>query len=548
MKLTEFTYLNEVYQSPEDKVVLVGMAHDGPIQRPFMLEEHVDVDTMLGDNELANAYKELELNNVSRNNIIIYRLNGIYGEAIFKTEDGKEYFKIRTVSACSENKLIELNVLPTGIVVTKYKTVDEYVELDDLGNPTNKTTVIDYQLTYIYSDYTYIYELADDINKDSSLGLSDIIAKEMVDGYTSDYFKEQRRIYLDTADSEKGFCLNNRDFFENYKPLYWDKFYKGVIGEDFQDGIFNTRLSNIKCEAMVFTDVYYDLFPEVGTYAARLCYQIQDEQDLYVSAIIGVSPPPEEDEIPEGYILISGNKYYNELGEEIFFDKRGSIRKYISHLKTVATNEEREKEAYMENLQVVAGTALNLDGTRYYSVIGGYAGVYIKTDRFIPVTNKKIHYENSIDEKIYRSDIASLTNYGYIYIVPSIRKGFVAYRAQSFETKDGILNQLNNKRLYGVIKKDIRTILDGYIGKHRHDINVPQLSRFFEEYFDNMLNKNYINNYTYELPSQQKWDSYDRYDLKIELVLYGEIYKINSNFSVNPKDEGGITVWETIND
>ena len=542
MKLTDFTYLNETYQTPTDKVVLVGMTSNGPIQRPFLLEENKNVIDMLGKNELSTAYMQLELNNVSRENIIIYRLNGTYGEIILKNEKNEEYFKIRTVSANNNNKLIEVNILPTGIVVTKYIEIDE-----ELNNEMIKSTEVEYKMTYIFSDYIHLYELADDINKDASLGLIDIIAKELIDGNIENYFKEERKIMLDTSDSENGYCLSNEDSYENFKPLYWDKFHKGVIGQDYNGNYINTRLSNIKSELMIFTDVYYDKFPEIGTFVAKLANQIQDEQDIYIASVIGVSKTPDLDTPPEDYTLISGNQYYNDIGETVYFDKRKTIKSYISDLKTLATTEERNEE-YMNNLQVVIGTEYEEIEEKYYNALGSYAGVYIKNNKFIPVSNKEIFYINEILDSITRTETSELSKYGYISLVPSIRKNLVAFKAQSFESNNTILSQLNNKRLYGVIKTDLRTILDVYIGKNRKKINVAQLSKYFDEYFDNLIKYNYINDYTYELPSQQKWDNQDIYDLKIELILYGEIHNINSNFSINPKDEGGITVWETIED
>lgn len=532
MRLTDFTFIDESYTVPSKKVLVVGMSHSGPVQRPFVLGDSTKAVKLLGENQMSHAYNSLIRTGVSPEDIFLYRLNGKYGTVNLQDEEKNVFIKFKTVSAETENQSLNLSVQSQGLVIEKKYTIEKEDKEDE---------VFSERRTYIYEDYNLLSELVDDINQDASLGLVDVICSEIEDGNIENFFTELGEYYFINSDSEDAYVLNDVSSLSQHKELYWEKFVEGILGDD-EEVMFLTKASKVPCENILFLDVYADIFPEVVTYGSKLAHAITEEQEIACHAIFSTSPvPPFETDVPDWYIDNGDGSYVDENGTTVYIDKYKEQKDYLSNLEIYSSSVERE-ENYMENCQIVIGHQ-EIDELKF-PLSGFYSGMYLLNPFYAPSSNKEIVGLEGFKELLKKSDIANLSSNGYICIVDSIRRNAVAFKSQSFQFKNkNVIQRLNNQRLVGYVKKDVMEILSSYIGKDKKKLNVPQTTKILTEYFDQYADNDVIQSYKIDFPLFTKGNDSSIVELSISLNLYGEVSKINGGFSIE-ETKGEVDIWQ----
>lgn len=538
MKLTDIIYDNQMTSIPKQNICLIGMASDGPVCKPFFLNKDTDVFSLLGENQMAYSYDAIEKAGIAREKISIYRLNGEHG-SIELSKDNEVFIRMITVGASDEDRTIAIQ---TGFKsITIKKTIYEEYELTTENGPIVDSKIKNIETrTFSFDIYPTLDLLTDAINRDATLGIVEVLSNNLKNGYCTDYFVEQKEYLFLNSHSQENYVLEEGTLFETHKTNYWEKLFSGIIGDDSMS--FQPALQLINSEIMVFTDVYYDSFPEAGSIIARFAQAKSEECGREVFSLMNTSPVPGLKNPPEWYFKTGPNTWMSEDGE-VTIDPYEDVNSYLDKLTLLGLSSERNA-SHMNHLQVTVGDSF-YQNTKI-PISPYYAATFISTPFYQPVSNKQMT-NPYYGEEISKSSIAILQSSGYICCVPSIRRNCVPFGAQSFSRKEGtVLSFLHNQRIVSIIVNDLKEIFDSFIGYKKKEVYNPAiLSNQITSYLSQFTNQQLIQTFSLNFPEIQDIDDPEELNLSVNLSLYNETHNIQAGFSIEDR-KGAVNVWKLL--
>lgn len=529
MKLSTINMIDPTQIEPLDNVTLIGMAHDGPVLTPFSLREGVDPISLLGKNQLAANYIALEESGMNREDIIIYRLNGVHGRAEL-ISDRTSFLEFKTIGASDEDKSVSIESGFQTLIIKK----TFYDESDIQDDNSKEIESIETQV-YTLSDYTYLEDLVIDINHDAELGIIDVAANPLVEGKIKELFTEKQELFFSNSSSEDAYCLRADLDLSAHHDNYMEKLDVGL----YEEGTFERASFMINTEMMYFTDAYFDKDERLAYIAGMFANEKKELTGQQVFSILSCSPIPGRVEPPDWYVHISDNRWMSENGE-VSINPNEKIQSYLSSLQ-IASFSARTDPSISENIQVIVGDTFVAD--QVISLASYYIGTYFETPYYLPVSNKNMR-NSQFGEEISKSSIDILQHSGYICCVQSIRRNCVPVGAQSFSNKnDNSLKHLHNKRLVSRISKDLKDFLSPLIGNNalrnfQQSSIETQLTAFFNEYVKDGI----IREFNLSVSEIELINDYTGFSIDLNLSLFSELKKIKAGITLDSQ-RGVSTQW-----
>lgn len=535
MKASEINYVLPLDNSAKGKIVLVGMLEDGPPGVGFSLPATKNAISSLGNNEMAQSHTYLIEQGIASENIILYRLNGIQSKLTLTLAE-KEFFQFESIGANKRDNGMTVTVSALGVtVMSQYDYLDE----EGIVNQVEEKMNPNFKRTYLFSEYPYLSDLSGIINQDAALGLIDLVAKESVHGKCTDWFTKIGVFPLSEGNSESNMCTVFENLPEGYEELYWPYFEKHVLGEDY-DGDSYTNLAAIEAEIIHFTDIQFDKMREVVFFTGKLAEQKTANQDILCSALLHASPVPKKFEIPANDYFVDDTHYFSSQEQGIVdyvpFLERDA---YIEMLENLFTNDEREP-TYWQNVQLLIGE----DRSNEENLIPGslyHAAIYLNRPFYLSLSNQELTGFNELNVELPKSLIARIQEKGYTCIVPSIRKNMVCAYVQNMAYKKGLLlENFNNQRLLSYLTKDIKVLLEEFIGRPKSYFSSSTVVLIIEEYLSQFVASDTIASYSVRLP--EGYQTEDGAFIEISLSLYNEVKQLSSQLSVS-KEGWEVDLW-----
>lgn len=518
MRIGELYHIDTSATDPLGKVVLVGMSEDGPVNRPFILGDKVSPQEMLGNTSLARGVMLLEEAGMTRENIILYRLNGKHGDVIIHAEDsagveGIPVFRFRTIGASDTDQNGSIVVFPEAISI-------QWMERDQ-GERTR---------TYRFEDYIGTSELVDHVNQEAMMGIVPVMAQELAQVDLKTAFAFDREYLMHNAHSEMAYALREDVDINAYKPLFWEKFSQGVIGGN-EPGGFYTLLRQTPCEAMVLLDMFFDWFPEVKTVMAMLAKEKTAEQYTPCVAMMNASPVPASVPVPETWVPQEDGSFINEDQEIVLYNPETDFENYVNVLQMQAEDSETERvtEGYLAYLHLIIGETFRYEAKLPASL--SYAAAYALSPIERSLTNKTLPAFYRLEREITKSVVAELSASGYVCIIPSVRRDFVAFKSQGFLALPSFttLQKPHLLRLTGHLLQQVATVIDQFIGEPETRFDSTEVERDLDEILATALKERKLQDYTLTVVDLEE----NPIEVRISLVFFGELEKISTTHRIN---------------
>lgn len=506
----------------EGLVCLIGMAKDGPVRQPFLLKEETDVFLFLGQNQLSLAYQQLEEAGISRNQIVIYRMNGIHGQVDLKNETDT-FFRFKTIGASASDRQLSIRTgKGTLSLIARQRLSDEEEVVQTR--------------TFVLGEYPYLKDLEDAINYEAELGLTEIVAFAPNNLPTHTCFNESVEYFFLNSDPEDDCLLTSQTILKNHKERYWEKFEESFLVD--KTLTFEPTLFELRAEALLFTDIYFDTFPEVAVLASKFAEQSTALHGRASYAIFNTSPIPKEQVIEPWYYQDEKGHWVTENGTLVI--QPGQEKKaYTDQLLSTSLLLNRTDSA-LEHLQVVVGDFPFEEEA--LPLAPYYVATFLQTPTTLPVTNKAMQ-NIYFGETLSRKSIDILTDNGYICCVQSIRRNSVAYRAQSFRKKQpkSVFHSLHAHRTVLEINRTIKEKLETLIGVNNNEYQASSVHFFLKELLQNYQQKGVLQQFEIKLPTEVQGTN--PLVITIDYILYQELQKISAGFSI--EDRKGVTrIWK----
>ena len=522
MRLSTFSYIQPALMQPDGRIVLIGMATDGPVQRPFILKTGTAV-AQLGENELARSYDALLYAGVPRENLLVYRLNGRHSK-LRLVQGGTETLTVQSIGASDEDNELFVEVRASDIFV--------------FSNYKETSTKTNFNRRYRFSDYPYIGQLADAINEDAALGLCDVVAREVFDGETVNLLTEPGIYSLSGGSNEATLCASESTDWVAYESKYWPYFYRGVLGADYT-GESVTPLMNVPSEILLFTDLPAEVSPDIVSFAGRIAEQKTQEQSVLCTSLFHVSPLPEEKSLRPGEYMVSANTYFDIAEQTILdFEPKAEQEAFIEKLRTLF-NEEDRNWSYMQYVQIVVGETGQEDTNVFGSV--PYAALYALSDFRDSLANQTLPGVNLLRKPLSKSVVATLQANGYICIVPSIRKKYVIPYAQSVAYPYAKrVGNFTNRRLMQAIGRTLRDKMDSFIGQPINYFPATTASKIVEDYLKPFVEEGILSSYSVSVPTD--YQSISGAYISVVLGVYDEVREVAVRLSVR-EQKWEVDLW-----
>lgn len=495
VNLTDFTLVNQIETEPENTVVIVGTALDGPSQVPFTLNIDADPYDVLGQSPLAHAYNAAR--RVGTENIVAYRLNGVHSTATLKDRNGKEVMAFQSVSAGDDYNNIQMIVYSDHLYVVG----------------TNGAA-----RSYFFDKYLTAVDLAYGINRDAYYGLIEINAVFLDEYYVLKGIVDDTVEVMFEGGLTEEHLITSRDPLSETTtdasaiiPLLQERLEYALFGYDIQDIADrhpNNNLGMLNCGVITICDMYHDDNSDLTEILGSFCKNKTDETGYGCIGVIGTRPiyPANPDE-----------------GEEI--DYAHIVKTSVIELQALSDSL-TDKEAY-KYVQVVVGHTIYPESNgEHVSLAYAYAASQAQYPYYTMMSNKAISGFGKLNYDITKEDVALLTSNGYTCIIPSIRRGFVPYYATSFsKDKESIMAKPHHLRISQYVSRTLVEELDSLVGNTSVTLSIKDAIDRANEFLTSLVTSNIIRTYelTYELSSDST-----QLDVNVSLTPYSEIKAINS--------------------
>jgi hypothetical protein len=477
--------------------VIAGFSLKGPSGIPFALRDHTDPYEVLGDCVMTENYLKAKENGITP---LLLRLNGSHGEAVLIHEqENQPVLKFKTLDATDEGNLIRIHLFPTYMII--------------------KGRNQDY--SYLFEDYANIYQLAQAIQQDLYFGKGEVEVEILLPLPLEGICLTEKFLTFSGADDGFNLVTQKGEIVAEEKiQAQLDALKEHLVQIDGTEWYFTGELSGFTVDTLLFTDIPFEVAPqELLSIFGGFAKTKTEEQSLFCSAVLGST-------YFQGSRITDGIDTYAP-----------QVQSLIDAAKSLTVSDD------MKYVEVVLGMQ---DSTNPRNEIVPCAASYASMRFRLPnyhqsATNQSIPSINTLySHELKQDEVANLTGTGYICIVPSIKRGFVAfssknlYPSSSFYSKPHYLRSLHN---------DVR-IMTGfflqYIGDPMSIVLLQSILMQINTYIDTLLKDHPI----YQNVSIEVLDyTEEKVSLSLSFEFYGEVERVRTSFDYAPSSEVNVS-WQ----
>lgn len=481
----DLRFIDDPINNPDNTLVIVGSALNGPSRIPFQLSTTKTAGEVLGDCPLTDAYNTAVASGAP--SIILYRINGEHAELTIKcvTELGsKDVLLLRTVSAADEYNSISATTFKTHIFfpATSYRS----------------------ERSYFFEDYQTIQELVYEINKDAHFGVIEFTAEILDPLFDLAEFSgamDNTMSQFNGGATDENFILNrsieNNPLIPVVTQRTKSELKRALFGEDPQDQIShipNSMLGVLDFGIIVLADMLYEDDQELAKLLGSFCMNKQTETGNGCLGVIGTTPLLTQSEKDKAQNLIS--------------------------LRPV------ENEEWQKYVQIVTGDSYTFGTAKLLPSAYAYAGSQANYPYYIMMSNKSLEGIRKLEYEFSKEDVDSLSSNGYTCIVASIRKGFVPYVAVS-HSKDftSLLSKPHCVRITNYVSRMLTNSLDSYIGTRNNPITRQEVMDRVHEILGGLVNNKVIMEYR---ANGRFLNRNTNIDLQVDIRPFSEVRSVSS--------------------
>ena len=511
MRQTDFNIVNQVLLSPENALVLVGTALDGPSQIPFSIPSSASPYDLLGACPLADAYTAAKRAGVGT--IVMYRLNGVHSIAQVKDRDGKVIIELRSVSASDKYNQIQVILYPTHLHV---------INTDGVAR------------SYFFEQYPRVTDLVYAINRDSFYGLIEFTADALEPYFSLENSVDAPTEVLFKGGEAEAHLIHSRDPLSEsptidvaITPVLKERLQQALFGEnsdDINERVPNSSLGVLHFGVIALCDMYHD---DVET------DEEGGERNAGFTEILGSFCMNKTKEIGFGCVGVIGTK---PIYPEDFVELSDTVHARAIELASLSESME-DLEAYKYVQVIVGHTEYPESDETSIPLAYGYAATQALLPYYTMMTNKSILGAGKLNFALNKEDIALLTANGYTCIVPSIRRGLVPYYASSFsKDKNSLASKPHNLRISQHVSRILVEEVDGFIGENYTKLSIKEVIEKAKGILDGLVVDRVIKSYniSYEL-----LENNTVLNINTSLTPFSEIKSISSIATIS-FPQGGV--------
>lgn len=523
MKLTDFSYVQR-NKVPHGKVIIVGMMEDGPTGNIFTLIDEDSATHLLGDNETSRAYNLLINSGIEKENIYLFRLNGVPATALVEVDE-KPVLQMQTLSSHVEEQKVSYTISEEGIVL-----FSEYSEeIISEGKRRN------FKKVYRFDEFSDLRVLAEAITQDASRGVHGVIAENIIYGPSNILAKNPGRMTFLYGDDESSLVVTDGEYPESkleekdgYLGEYWNKFYEYILGEGFEGEVSSTIL-DVAAEVIYFPDIPVDEAIEIAELAGQAAEKKTDEQQVLCTALFRTGLVPTKRELSEDEYINADGTFFNESSQQIEEWKPLKEKEDFLQKLDNSFTEEQRSEPWAKYIQVVVGD----EYATSEEIIPGATHhlVHLINQSLKPTTNKELIDFNRVNSPLDQKEIANLTSKGYICIVESIRRNAVTSKVKSIYNSQSIIDEFQFRKVLSYISYDIRIMLDQYIGTNISMYSEVKLNEILEEYLTQYVADGIMQ--SFKIGDKNINNIENTSSVKIDIVMYGQIESIKGAIALS---------------
>lgn len=476
----------------EDKYfVIVGFALNGPVDRPFMIRDGVNPYDVLGNCPMAESYIIAKSRGVSP---LLLRVNGSHSSNVLELSSGVDVAKFISVEATDECNQIRVSVYSTHIKVTGMLGAQRY---------------------YLFSDYPTIGKMKDAINFDAYYGNGEITMVSYDDDVlcSSVVTENPFDIWLNLGDdgADTVASLDGTDSQETIDKQI-NLIRASLLDEETNlEGQYSYshggELTPFNIDTVIVPDIPFENSRLIAEIMGKFCESKSSDQDSFCSCVLG------------------SMHFAEEESEEYSYDSM--VQDLIS--KGASTN----VESYYLNTEVVLGVEEgNVEGSKI-PMATKFAVMRYLLPVYLSATNKEIADINTLFTTLRKEHIASLAASGYICIVPSIRRGFVAYKSLAFvANQELITSKPHFSRASRHYANYIIGSLDNFIGEPANTLQLNAMEQLLSANIEELNRLDIFKHIEYLIsmsPTQA-----NEVKLQLTFVIYGEVEAIRTSASYDP--------------
>lgn len=485
----QFDIVEHVNSNPENAIVILGNALNGPSHTPISVDKEVDPKEVFGESPLADAYSAVR--DSGANQIIAYRLNGFHAEASIKkltSSPAEEVLRFTSISAGLEYNDIKVNIF------------SDYIHIDE-------TPIGGKSRVYDFSKYPRAYDLAYAINRDARYGLLSFTARAIRPDTLLNTLVADNALVMFSKGHDEADLIYDRNISINPVSIHEvmkERLETALFGTDpvdqseFQP---NSLLGMMSFGVIVLADMFYDDDSYYAESLGSFCMNKTKYGEMGCIGVIGVEP------------------FSMSISED------ESI--YVNNLTTLAGG--RAYEEYMEYIQVIVGESKHRQEDRVISAAYAYAGSQAALPYYAIMSNKGIAGINQLSRTLSKEKIDSLTANGYTCIVPSIRRGTVAYSARTFTTEDAPMSKPHCVRIAQNVAQVLSREFDSLVGSAVTFLNKKDIESKAHEIMKELVSggilKGYALSFTYS-------EGNKNVTVEAAITPFSEITKIKTITSV----------------
>jgi len=499
-RLTDFSIVSQVDSLPENTLVIVGAALDGPSNIPFKLADGLDPYDYLGQSPLADAYYAAQ--QMSMNNIIAYRLNGVHATAMLVDRDGKQILELESVSASDNYNLLRAVVYPDHLYV---------VGTDEVAR------------SYFFNRYKTARELAYAINRDAFYGLLEFNARIIDEYYILEDMVDIETDLMFQGGLTEAEYINHRDplgeqvtIDAQVVPMLKERLKTALFGIDpdaQRERDPGGELGVLPFGVITVCDLFHDDDVEVTEMLGSFCKNKTEGMGVGCMGVVGTKPifPTVVDE-----------------GDEVDFDEDVQMR----ILELTSLTDFMADEESLSYVQVIVGQTEYVESdTSSISLAYAYAAAQAQYSYNTIMSNKRLEGVGNLKFDLSKEDVALLTANGYICIVPSIRRGFVPYYSTSYsKNQDSVLSKPHHIRISQYVSRILTEELDMMVGENYTTLSIKDAISAAETLLNDLVVEGIFREYSLEYSLS---NNNTEMSLEVSLTPFSEIRAIASVATVS---------------
>ncbi len=463
----------ETVPNPDNTLVIVGTALDGPSFTPFTISPLKPITDLIGISPLAEAYSAARRAGLS--DIILYRINGTHSTGAVMY-GGQDIILFRSVSANMAYNDISIDFGPDKVTVTGTTGIPRY---------------------YFFSAYPSAGKLVDILNLDALFGLIEFTAQAIDPSFDMSRFDVDHlyTVILDDGATDENLIPNRTTDISSVATTLEGNLRQALFGYDSTDQDNyepNSTLGLMDYGVIVLADMFHDDPADFTNLLSRFCQNKGLLNGGGTIGVIGVSP------------LFT-------VTDDILADKVTSLlSKAPNHNTGTVVEVDLTVPSPLSYIQIVTGdtTISNLynEVTKPISLAYDYAAMQALLSYHKSMTNKSLVSITSLNYEFEKKDLEDLLSNGYISIVSSTRKGYVTYYAVTGIGKNTkLLSSPEVVRITQVLTRKVSDYLDSYIGSTSVAFNRQNMqkdvNKVIQEFVDSKIIRSFSTQFTYNSPN-----------------------------------------------